>query len=575
MSIRLKLTLGLGLLFIFIIVLSLTGTLQINNLAGDTRNILRANYNTLDYARQMLTSLDKLGTDPEAVVQFRLYLQKQQDNVTEKGEQAATDKLKNDFHFLLLHPEDKAVPLRIRKDIDDIMFLNMEAISRKSLVAEKTAREAIGWISATGTLCFLVALVLLVNLPGYIANPIQELTRSIEAIAAKNYNQRIHFKDGSEFGKLSAAFNSMAEKLEEYHNSKISELLMEKKRIDTLINNMQDPVIGLDEHHKVLFINDEALKITGLKRELVAGQQVQDIAVHNDLIRALVKDLILPAGTEQTKQPPLKIYAHDKESYFDKETVTISIVPTGEQAKKEIGHVILLKNITSFKELDTAKTNFIATVSHELKTPISSIKMSLLLLRQQNTQSGNDEQQQLLESIEEDSNRLLKITGELLNMTQVETGNIQLNIQRNRPDEMIRYAADAVSSLAERKQIALRLELAPALPDIHADVDKTAWVLVNFLTNAIRYSPENSPVILEAVPEGKGIRFSVTDSGPGIEDRYQDKIFDRYFQVPGSIKTGTGLGLAISKEFIEAQGGTIGVDSRPGEGSRFYFVLPA
>ncbi len=574
MKIRLKLTLGVGLLFLFIILLSLIGILQINNLADDTRNILRANYNTLDYSRQMLTAMDALKTDPSALQLFSDNLEKQRNNITEKGEQEATERLSVHFLQLRKNQMDSLMPDLIRQDINNIMYLNMGAIARKSQVAEETANRAIMSITVTGTLCFIVALLLLLNLPGNIADPVKELTESIGAIAQGNYNERINFKGESEFGALSQAFNSMAEKLEEYHNSKLSELLMEKKRIDTLINNMQDPVIGLDENNKILFANNEALKITGLKQEQVIGRTAQDIAIHNDLMRLLIKDLVLPENKEQQRKPePLKIYAGEKESYFDKETVKITIVPTGEKKTQEIGHVILLKNITLFKELDVAKTNFIATVSHELKTPISAIKLSLQLLSKQSTGDLNEDQTQLLESIEEDSSRLLKITGELLNMAQVETGNIQLNIKRNRPEEIVQYAVDAVSFLAERKAVELVTAVADDLPEVNADADKTAWVLVNFLTNAIRYAPEGSKVRVSVKPDAGKVSFSVTDSGMGIDERYQGKIFDRYFQVPGSPRSGTGLGLAISREFIEAQGGYIGVESRAGEGSKFYFVL--
>lgn len=574
MNIRLKLTLGIGLLFCCIILLSLIGILQINNLAGDTRNILRANYNTLDYSRRMLTAMDRLRTDTAALRQFSSNLDQQRNNITEKGEQEATDKLY--AHFLLLQQniQDSVLPDLIRKDINEVMYLNMGAIARKSQVAEQTANNAAIWITATGTLCFVISWVLLLNLPGNIADPVKELTQSIGAIASGNYDRRLHFKNNSELGLLSQAFNSMAEKLEEYHNSKLSELLMEKKRIDTLINNMQDPVIGLDENNIVLFANNVALHITGLEREQIVGKAVQDVAIHNDLVRLLVKDLILPISERQERKAgPIKIYAGSKESYFDKETMKISIVPTGERETRDIGHVILLRNITLFKELDTAKTNFIATVSHELKTPIAAIKLSIQLLTNQSAGTLNDEQLQLLESIEEDSNRLLKITGELLNMTQVETGNIQLNIKKNKPEEIVRYATDAVGALAEKKRIGLYTDIEAALPEVNADADKTAWVLVNFLTNAIRYAPEGSSIHITLKQQEGKVYFSVADKGVGIEERYLDRIFDRYFQVPGSTKTGTGLGLAISKEFIEAQGGRIGVESKTGEGSRFYFIL--
>ncbi len=218
----------------------------------------------------------------------------------------------------------------------------------------------------------------------------------------------------------------MAEKLEEYNNSNLAKLMMEKKRIETLINNMHDPVIGLDENKKVIFVNGEALKIAGLKHTEVVGKNANEVSVHNDLMRSLLQGLNNNEKTIERK--PLKIYADGKESYFEKEILNISIIPTGEQTAQTFGYVIILRNVTPYKELDFAKTNFIATVSHELTTPISSIKMSVQLLENEKIGNINSEQKNLIESINEDATRLLKITGELLNMTQVESGNIQLGI---------------------------------------------------------------------------------------------------------------------------------------------------
>lgn len=574
MKIRTKLTLGVGLLFILITLLTYVGAKSINALKNDTENILVANYNTLEYSRNMLMALDEIVTDKGAIRKMEENLFKQLANITEIGEKEASENLREHFAQLKVNNFDRNTHLLIRKDITEIMRLNMEAIQRKSDVAKQTAASSTIWIALTGTLCFVIAFTLLINLPSNIASPIKKLTESIRQIAANDYSQRVYFEDHSEFGELARSFNTMAEKLEEYNNSNLSQLLFEKKRIETLINNMNDPVIGLDENKKILFANDEALNVTGLKTEQLVGQQAQDISLVNDLMRSLVKDLIIPENPiSDEKKQPIKIFANSKESYFEKEVIDIAIVPTGEKDKRHIGHVIVLKNITPFKELDFAKTNFIATISHELKTPISSIKMSTQLLEKQQTGEINDQQKQLIDSIKEDSQRLLKITSELLNLSQVETGNIQLNIQKSTPYQILKYATEAVKVQAEQKKIQLMTEVEENLPDVKADTEKTAWVLINFLTNAIHYSPEQSKITIKISKQGASVNFSVIDQGKGIEKRYKDKIFDKYFQVPGSIKSGTGLGLAISKEFIEAQNGTIGVESEIGMGSMFYFQL--
>lgn len=574
MKIKSKLRLGLGTLFFLILALGLIAAKHVYTLKDDTENILADNYQSIDYVQHMLLAVDEVKTNPDAWKAFDQNLEKQQRNVTEIGEAEATQKVQDHYDLLKASPQSDTLPVVVRRDLAALAKINMQAIQKKSDIAVGSVRSAIGGIVLTATLCFLIALTLLINLPSNIGNPIRELTESIKEIAAKNYSQRLHFSGKDEFGQLASSFNTMAEKLEEYDNSNLSQILMEKKRTEALINNMHEPVIGLDENKHILFANHEAVKITGMLMSDMLGRSAVDLAVHNDLIRVLIQEKQESNGlTTQASTPSLKIYADDKESYFEKEIVDITIIPTGERQKKFIGQVIILKNITPFKELDFAKTNFIATVSHELKTPISSIKMSLQILENEQTGALNEEQKQLMESIKDDSNRLLKITGELLNMSQVETGNIQLSIQPSSPYAIVRYALDAVKIPLEQKEIELVVQTDENLPDVKADMEKTAWVLINFLTNAIRYSQQEGRLQLELRNGPNGIRFSVRDEGKGIDSRYRNKIFDRYFQIPGSSKTGTGLGLAISKEFIEAQGGIIGVASEIGMGSTFYFEL--
>jgi PAS domain S-box-containing protein len=574
MKIKTKLALSVGLLFVLIILLAAIGAKQINALASDSNNILVANYNTLDYARNMLKAMDEIHSEKNALKTFEVNLKKQKENITEIGEAEYSNNLMSHFGQWKENNLDSLLSKKIRSDINDIMKLNMDAIQRKSLIAANTAKNATIWIAITGTFCFLIAFSLLINLPGSIANPIRELTESIKAIAAKNYSQRVHFQSGSEFGELAESFNTMAEKLEEYNNSNLAKLMMEKKRIETLINNMHDPVIGLDENKKIIFANEEALKIAGLKQDEVIGKDAKQLSIYNDLIRSLLQGIALTdTTTPALEKKPVKIFANGKESYFEKEVLHIAIMPTGEQVEQLIGDVIILRNITPYKELDFAKTNFIATVSHELKTPISSIKMSAQLLENKKIGSINDEQKNLIESIKDDATRLLKITGELLNMTQVESGNIQLGIMPSDPVDILTYAVTTNKTAAEQKKIKLEIHVADNLPKVLADSEKTAWVLTNLISNAIRYSYDNSSVYISVNSFPGFVNFIVKDTGQGIAPQYKEKIFDRYFRIPGTKKEGTGLGLSISKEFIEAQGGMITFESDYGAGSTFTVAL--
>lgn len=571
MKIKTKLTFGVGSLFLMIFLLAALSGWYVYRLKKDTGNILTANYNTLLYAKNMLLALEDIPKKGDALSRFEHNLNQQRKNVTEPGEQQTTEAIVRHFDLLKDKLQDGVVISAIRTDIAQLMQQNMAAISAKSLVADRTAEQAILIISFAGALCFIIAFILLINLPASIADPIAKLTGSIRQIAAQNYKERLHLQNTGEFSELARSFNTMAEKLEEYSESKLEKILKEKKRIEALVDNMHDPVIGLDEHGQIIFANEEAINITNLKKEQLIGKLIPTVVNENDLIRDIFKDITLPA--DQREKHPLKIYANERESYFEKDIIDINVLPTGESDPTFIGQVVILKNITTFKELDLAKTNFIGTVSHEFKTPIAAIQMGIQLM--ENDQIGylNSEQTSLLKGIKDDSDRLLKITGELLNMTQVESGAIQISLHATEIQPIIDYAMMANQFAADQKRVKFILEIDPEIHTVLADNEKTAWVLTNFLSNAVRYSYEDASIQIRIEKIESTIKFSVIDHGQGIEPKYLDKIFERYFRIPGSKKGGTGLGLSISKEFIEAQGGTIGVNSEYGAGSSFYFLL--
>lgn len=572
MRIKAKLTVGIGLLFLLIFILAALSGWYINQLKRDTNNILNTNYNTVLYARNMLLAIDELSTDQRAIIRFQENLDKQINNITEPGEKESTSAIGILFDELKEQPTNEQLKSSIRKDIVGLMQLNMEAISRKSGIADQTAEDAIVIISVAGSLCFVIAFTLLVNLPASIADPIRKLTASIKQIAAENYQERVHFDGRNEYGELASSFNSMAEKLAEYSGSRLDDILQSKKRIEALVENMHDPVIGVDENRRIIFINGEALRISDLKLGDLLNKPVQDIALHNDLIRDIFKDIDAPS-VEQNFKKPIKIYANQRQSYFEKEVIDIHITPTGETAIKYVGQVILLKNITPFKELDLAKTNFIGTVSHEFKTPIAAIQMGVQLLENDRVGELNEEQRNLVAGIKEDSDRLLGITGELINMAQLDSGAIQLNVHLSEIIPIVEYAIKANRAAAEQKSIQMNMSVSDDIEQVWADNEKTAWVLTNFVSNAIRYSHAYAQVDIFVTREGERIRFSVTDYGQGIEPKYISRIFERYFRVPGTHSGGTGLGLSISKEFIEAQGGEISVESEFGSGSSFFFYL--
>ncbi len=559
-TLQTKVALGSIFLFVLLVFIGAVSFYYLSRIANESKLIVKNNYETLNYSREMMERLDDLSDTIKGIDRFEQMVQLQENNITEPGEKEMTHSLRNHFSQLKRQINKDSLSVLIRKDIAGIMQVNLQAIDTKNLAAQASAEKAKTIITICLTVCLLIGFTFLYNFPASVAGPVGSLTEGIKAIANKNYSQRIHLNRKDEFGELATAFNTMAEKLDEYEHSNLSKILFEKRRAETVINSLKDASIGIDNKGIILFANQQALQLLSLQETDIVGLLIKDVERRNDLFRFLVN--------EQTNTP-FKIVVDNRENYFTKEIMDI------QQEGIKAGTVIVLKNITPFKELDTAKTNFMATISHELKTPLASSDFSLKLLEDERVGVLNTEQKELVQSLKDDNRRLLKILSELLDLSQVESGRLQLKMHKFSPYTIVEKAEQFVLNAAKNKSISIKKELAENLPMVNADEEKLVWVLNNFLTNAIKHSYENGIVEITIKQEASQLVFSVKDNGKGIEGKYLPRLFDRYFKVPGtSEKSGTGLGLAISKEFIEAHGGTITVQSSYGSGSTFSFTLP-
>ena len=562
MVIKLKTKVALGGIFLFtlLILVGAVSFFYFHRISEESKGIVKDNYETLNYSRDMLKELDSLtgGNSLAAIADFEKNLQAQEENITEPGEKELTVLLRQNFEKLKQEKNPEQLSSLLRKGIGDIMQINLLAIDKKNMAAQASAQRAKTIITICLTICLLTGFTFLFNFPSLVASPVASLTDGIKAIANKNYSQRIHLNRKDEFGDLANAFNSMAERLDEYEHSNFSKIMFEKQRAETVINSLKDASIGIDNKGTVLFANHQALQLLNLKEQEIIGLSQKEVQQRNDLFRFLISE---------QNTIPFKIVVEGKENYFTKELIELT------HDNKEAGHVIVLKNITPFKELDTAKTNFIATITHELKTPLASSDFSLKLLEDERVGILTAEQKELVQNLKDDNRRLLRILSELLDLSQVESGKIQLNLQAVQPPGLVEKAVDTVQNTAKQKNILIQKVIDDNIPAVTADPDKTTWVLNNFLTNAIRYSNENAEIRVRVKRQGSQVLFAVQDFGKGIDPQYKDKIFDRYFKIPGT-KEGTGLGLAICKEFIEAQGGTIAVETSLGKGSLFSFSLP-
>ncbi|MGB4770070.1 MAG: ATP-binding protein [Chitinophagaceae bacterium] len=556
-SVKNKIRLGTIFLFVLVVILGGSSLYYLNKIKNESRNVIKANYESIDYGHKMQLALDafQMG-QASALDSLAKYIGKQALNITEPGEKEITEKLVKDFEEFS-KSRNPSIPV-LSDDIQQILAINMNALKVKNARAEESAESALALQVMIVGVILIVGLTFAYNFPSVITDPINKITEGIQAISNKNYAHRIHVESKDEFASLADAYNVMAERLEYFENSNLNKLMFEKSRAEAVINSLKDASIGIDKDGQILFANAEALQLLNMTAPDLVGKQENDIRKRNDLFRHLM---------ESSGQAPFKIVVDGKENFFMREMVEVA-------QEKSSSRVIVLKNITSFKELDVAKTNFIATVSHELKTPLAASDLSIKLLEDERINKLTADQQELVNTIKGNNQRMLKILSELLNMSQVETGKIKLALDQVDLKSVIENSIEAVLPVATQKQITIVNNGGHSLPTVEADKDKLIWVLNNFLSNAITYAPSGSTITVDAATTGEGIQVSVKDQGPGIEEKYQEKIFERYFQVPGrSDAKGSGIGLAISKEFISAMGGKVWVKSELGQGSTFGFTM--
>jgi signal transduction histidine kinase len=239
-----------------------------------------------------------------------------------------------------------------------------------------------------------------------------------------------------------------------------------------------------------------------------------------------------------------------------------------------VGVAVVLYDITRFRLMDDLKTNLLATVSHELKTPLTSVRMALHILSEKTVGPLTSQQHDLVSMARTEAERLLGILNDLLDLTRLEDGNARLHKEKVPAATLVRKVTEESRDAVSARNLKLRCAVEPELPEVWVDRQRISHVFTNFISNAVSHSPEGAEILLRAArtTEG-GVQFSVIDQGPGIPEEYQVRIFDRFFRVPGQARAGAGLGLSIAREITLAHGGRIGVKSQPGRGSEFFFIL--
>jgi len=468
---------------------------------------------------------------------------------------------------------------KLGRDTGQILELVDQLALAHDQGVEEGNREAASDINSTIralTLLMIVAMIVAIyaftRMSRSVLGPVISLTDSIQEVGKGNLDQKVLIQSKDELGRLATSFNQMAAQLKQYRDSTVLKLTRLSMTIQATLASFPDPIFVLNSKGEVEFRNPEAdefavkLLISGVTRlpKNVEDQVERVLATGQDYLPTLFKEAI-------------KFNIDGQDRYF---LPRIVLLRDNDNDREVFGVAVILEDVTRMLLLDDIKSNLISTVSHELKTPLTSVRMILYLLHEKTLGELSDKQADAVSTAREDADRLLKTLNDLLDMSKLEQGPGQLELTRLSAVDLVEAAQSNTRELANAAEITLKQEVASGLPDISVDRQRIDYVFSNLITNAIKYSPNGSEVLLRAERgQTRGgvasIRFSVKDQGMGISSEHQEHIFERFYRVPGTNKNGAGLGLFIAREIVAAHGGEIGVLSKPGVGSEFFFLLPS
>ena len=454
--------------------------------------------------------------------------------------------------------------LELKVLLDKILALNQQAILATSESVQKITRDVTRLMVIGMVIALAISAYACYQLSRSVLQPIELVTKATRELGEGNLKQPVPVLSRDELGELARAFNKMAAQLQEYRQSTTEELVRVHRTMETTLASFPDPIFVLNKEGGIELMNPAAadmatnLQTNGqLPSRLKAIAQKTLASGENFLPHSF--DAVLSYrlnGAERSFLPRILTMRNKEDALF--------------------GVAVVLYDVTRFRLLDAAKTHLVGTVSHELKTPLTSVRMVLHILLEKTVGALTPKQQELLEAARNDTERLLRILNDLLDLARLEEGVADLHREKAAPAELLQAVLEEAADKASARQLKINCVVDPDLPLVLVDRQRIGYVFANLLTNAMKHSPPGGEVRLRATrTEDQAIQFTVADDGPGIPAQYQSRIFDRFFRVPGQTKSGAGLGLSIAREITVAHGGRIGMHSPPGQGASFYVVLKA
>jgi len=482
------------------------------------------------------------------------------------------------------HPRLLGTFNQIKQVAGQILHINQQNMEKASQESRTLATTSLIWFGVCLTVAVALAIILALHTVRFILRPIQAVTQAAQGISAGNLDQMVPYLSRDELGELAQSFNTMTRHLRDIRLTHMARLLRAQRTSQASIDSFPDPVLVLDAEGRVEMANPAAQRVFGVAPQRPPGQSRSaplDQSHHGSLLpwqppealRAPLEAALrgqqpyLPEGFEQAV--PQRV--DGQEQFF-----LPRILPIRDPDGNTLGAAVVLQNITRFRLLDEVKSNLVATVSHELKTPLTSVRLAIHLLLEEAVGPLTPKQMELLVDARENAELLLDRVDDLLDLTRLERGREQLDLQPEKPIELLRAAAESVRPKAADKGVSFEIEAAPDLPEVVVDATRMGHVLENLLENAVTYTDRGGRIKISATLVDHGIAISVADTGIGIPPEHLPSVFDRFFRVPGQSRgRGTGLGLAIAREIVTAHHGTITCESRAGVGTVFRLTLPA